>query len=257
MAYTAVVIADHQIPYHDTDAIEALNKYIHAVKPDEIVINGDFMDFPMLSTKFRRNHTTRYALQQHLDEGKYVLKSHRKAAPNAKITLLEGNHELRLRSFVEEQADALEPLLDTALSVESLLGLDEYGVDWIPGWDTGKAIWERDGLMITHGSWHSKSSAAKSHLAYYGSTIFAHIHRPTIAAETDFFGVPKIARSVGCLCNIAGDNQPPRAGTTPGSDWVQGFAVVHFGDTRYQVHSMDIIKGEIIGLNGKTYRAGK
>ena len=131
MAYTVAVLADHQIPYHDENAIEAVNKYIHDLKPDEIVINGDFMDFPMLSTKFRRNHTTRYALQQDLDEGKYVLKSHRKAAPKAKITLLEGNHELRLRTFIEEQADVLEPLLDSALNVESLLGLDELGIEWV------------------------------------------------------------------------------------------------------------------------------
>ena len=253
MAHTVAVLADHQIPYHDEGAIEAGNKYIYDLKPDEIVINGDFMDFPMLSTKFRRNHTTRYALQTDLDEGKYVLKSHRKAAPKAKITLLEGNHELRLRSFIEEQADVLEPLLDTALNVESLLGLDTLDIDWVQGWDTGKALWKREGLIITHGSWHSKASAAKSHMGYYGSVIFAHIHRPTIYGETDYTGVPQIARSIGCLCNVSGDKQPPRAGTTPGSDWIQGFGVVHFTDKRYQVHSLDIINGSVIGLNGKEY----
>jgi predicted phosphodiesterase len=255
MAYTVAVLADHQIPYHDEDAIEAVNKYLHVLKPDEIVINGDFMDFPMLSTKFKRNHTTRYALQTDIDEGKYVLQSHRKAAPKAKITWLEGNHELRLRSFVEEQADAFEPLLDTSLAIPTLFELDKYKVDWVQGWDTGNALWERDGLRITHGSWHSKSSAAKSHMGYYGSVIFAHIHRPTIYGETDYSGVPQIARSVGCLCNVSGDKQPPRAGTTPGSDWIQGFGIVHFGAKRYQVHSLDIINGTVIGLNGKEYHA--
>ena len=253
MAYTVVVLADHQIPFHDEKAIEAVNKYMRVLKPDEVVINGDMMDFPMLSTKFRRNHTTRYALQKDIDEGKYVLKSHTKAAPKAKFEWLEGNHELRLRSFVQEQADAFEPLLETSLALPSLLGLRELGVEWTGGWDEGSALWERDGLVITHGNWHAKTTAAKNHMQYYGSVIFSHIHRPTIYAENDYTGTPHIARSIGCLCNVRGPKQPPRAGTTPGSDWVQGLGVIYFTKNRYQVYTPDIIDGVLIGLDGKEY----
>ena len=254
MTHTVLVVADHQIPYHDAAAIEAVHKYAKVLRPDEVIINGDFMDFPQLSTKFKRDRSMRYALEDDLALGKGVLKDLRKAVgKRAVITYLEGNHELRLRSFVKEQADALEPLLDSTLTVQHLLELDSMGIGFIPGWDTGSSYWERDGLMVTHGNWHAKTTAAKSHMNYYGSVLFSHVHRPTISGETPYTGTPRLARSTGCLCAVRGHQQPPRAGTTPGSDWVQGFAVIHFGLKRYQVHILDIVDGIVTGLDGKEY----
>lgn len=254
MTHTVLVVADHQIPYHDPAAIEAVHKYAKVLRPDEVVINGDFMDFPQLSTKFKRNHTTRYALEDDIDAGIEILTDLRKSVgKRCRITWLEGNHCLRLRTFVTEKADAFEPLLNSALSIPTLLGLDKLDIEFRVGWDTGEARWERDGLVVTHGNWHAKTTAAKSHMNYYGSVVFAHVHRPMIYGETPYTGTPRIARSFGCLCAVRGHQQPPRAGTTPGSDWVQGFGVLHFGDKRYQVHSLDIVEGIVTGLDGKEY----
>lgn len=44
-----VIISDLQIPYHSPRAVEAIAKFIQAVKPDEVATAGDEMDMQTLS----------------------------------------------------------------------------------------------------------------------------------------------------------------------------------------------------------------
>lgn len=256
MTDTIAVVSDHQIPFHDKASIAATNKYLKALKPDGVIINGDFMDFPALSLKFKRARADKGQIAEELEEGKQQLRDLRAAVgKNSDIWFLEGNHDMRWRTYIEERADELGPLVDDWLTLTTALELDKLNIEFRTGWDTGSAIWERDGLVVTHGSWHSKTSAAKNHRDHYGSALFAHIHRPTLDAKTTHDGRVQIARSTGALCNIHGDKLPPRASNTPSTDSVQGFAVIHFGATRYQVHLLDIVNNTVTGLDGKEYTA--
>lgn len=253
MTDRVAVVADHQIPFHDEAAIGAVNAYLRVLRPDLIIINGDFMDFPSLSTKFKRNHSDRGQLAVELAEGQRQLAALRKAARGADIIYNEGNHELRWRTYIEERADELSPLVPNWLNLKTALEMDKYGVEFREGWDTGGALWERGGLVVTHGNWHAKGTAARSHREYYGSALFSHVHRPTMDSVSGYDGGVHIARSTGCLCNVSGPNLPPRASTTPTADSVQGFAVVDFGATRYQVHLLEVVEGVVLGLDGKEY----
>ncbi len=255
MTDNVVVVADQQIPFQDDAAIGAVNKYIHALKPDEIIINGDFMDFPTLSTKWAVKSVDRGQLIPQLETGKEHLRELRRVAKRADIVYLEGNHDMRWRSYIEARADELSPLVPEWLNLSTALEMDKLGIEYRAGWDSGDAYWERAGLVVTHGNWHAKTSAARSHREYYGSALFSHVHRPTMDGVSGFDGSVHIARSTGCLCNVSGPNMPPRASTTPTADSVQGFALIQFGKSRYQVHLLDVIDGVVLGLDGKEYRA--
>lgn len=254
MTDTAVVISDQQIPFQDPLSNAAVLDYARALKPKTVIINGDFMDFPTLSTKFAARRADVGKLNDELAQGREYLSQLRQAVGRkAEIVFNEGNHEARWWTYVESQAAAFVPLTDEWLTVATALKLDKFDIRYRDGYYEGRALWERDGLVVTHGNWHGKSTHGKQHQAYYGSVLYGHLHRPGITSSTNYRGETHIAWSTGCLCNIEGPNMPPRKGTTPTSDSVQGFAVVHFGSRRYQVHLLDIIKHTVVGLNGREY----
>ena len=46
---TIVCISDLQVPYHDSEAVNAIKKFIKAYQPDTVVSCGDEMDMQTIS----------------------------------------------------------------------------------------------------------------------------------------------------------------------------------------------------------------
>lgn len=253
---TAVVLSDEQVPSHDRALIDGpVKRYLTDVQPDWIIHNGDFLDFPDLSTKYKRKAVNRGKLVQELDEAKRILKQERKACPNADIILLPGNHEERLYNLIEERAEALEPLISGVLSLECLLDAKNIGVKIAGRWSEGTAEWERNGLVVTHGEFHG-ANAARRNLQTFGSVIFGHVHKHQVDSFTNREST-SAAWSPGALCNAVGANQPPGVQNHNYRNVQQGFATVFFGRQGYTVYSTLVVNGGFIGPNGKEYRISK
>ena len=101
------------------------------VQPAKIVLNGDLFDLPEFG---------KYGVDPRewdvVGRIKWVhgfLADLRKAAPNAEITLIEGNHEYRLMRHLAEATPAMKAILSDlhGWTVPQILGLDKFQVNYI------------------------------------------------------------------------------------------------------------------------------
>lgn len=201
---TSVIIPDIQHPFHDSLALTKIIKVIEDIQPDAILQIGDAIDFPQVS-RWTKGTAGEYAptLQKHIDGFKGVLRDLRAAAPNAEITWLEGNHDLRLRDFVKQYAAPLRTL--DALTTESLFDLPLVGVNYVQGphrvATNTYAVHghESSGYASTPQAWDTKFGKR------YGtdkSIIFGHTHQPFLLTRAYGFEgkvTPRFTMNVGSI----------------------------------------------------------
>lgn len=175
------IIPDIQYPYHDGVVLGKILRVIRDRQPDLIVQIGDGIDFPTVS-QWSKGTAGEYAdtLQEHIEGYRAdVLVPLRSAAPDARITWLEGNHDLRLREFVRKYAAPLTNL--RALQVESLFELEDLDVRYERG-----PLRIATNTLAVHG--HESGGYCASASAWdvkfakrYGSDknfVFGHTHQP-------------------------------------------------------------------------------
>ena len=250
----AVIVSDWQIPYEDPAAVRALMQYIGSRPPDLIVVLGDFWDFPQLTTKFVRRHTEPGSLEADLLRGREYLIEMQTLALGAPIIFIEGNHEERLRRYIEEQAPAIRDFLDTGgpldlptlIDPEDKVGMEYYG-------PYGEA-WTYLSFVFKHGDHTGPYAAHKELVAEGSSGMSGHTHRFEVAARTDRGGA-HAWYSIGCMCYTKGLRMPP--GTVEGRnrvrDWQQGFAEVVWDEGIFNVYPIIITSGSFIGPDGERY----
>jgi predicted phosphodiesterase len=239
----AAVLSDIHIPYHDKSALAVAIKYIEDLQPDQIVLNGDIVDFYSVS-KYQKDPMRIDTLQSEIDETRAFLGLLRKQHPNAEITFIRGNHEERLEKFLIDRASALTSL--RCLSLDDLFGLSEFNIKFV---DTGIAIGKLD---ITHGEVARTlpGSSVRAHFERtHRSTLIGHVHRLNINRMRDAYGTHLLIEN-GCLCML----QPEYARMM--TNWQQGFNVIEYspksGD--FLVHQHCIVNGEL-AVDDEIYRA--
>jgi len=235
---TAIVLADMQIPFQATPAIEGVLHYIYDEQPDMVVLLGDILDFPQLTTKFLRTRTDPNLLLEDIDTARGYIKHIETLAPEARIIYVAGNHEERLRKYVLECAPAFEALIGTgkALDLPTMLDckkLEYYGPYSEP--------FIYNSFVFKHGDRTTTYAAAAELRAEGTSGMSGHTHRSQMASHTDRSGA-HAWYSVGCLCNVSGSDMPPgyRGGEHVLRDQQQGFAVIRFGTHIEVVEDVDI-----------------
>jgi predicted phosphodiesterase len=201
---TTVILPDIQYPYHDKLAMSKIVRVIKDIQPDSVLQIGDGIDFPTVS-RWAKDTALEYAptLQLHIDGFKGLLSEVREAAPDAAITWLEGNHDLRLKEFIRSYAPALGTL--RALEVENLFGLPELGVEYAKG-----PLHVGTNTYAVHG--HESGGYSASATAWdlkfikrYGSDksfVFGHTHQPFLLTRA--FGYegkvsPRFTMNVGSV----------------------------------------------------------
>lgn len=201
---TTLVLPDIQYPYHDKLALSKLVSVANDLQPDAILQIGDGIDFPTVS-RWAKDTALEYAptLQKHIDGFKGVLSEFRDAVPKAKITWLEGNHDLRLKEFIKSYAPALGTL--RALEMENLFGLPELDIEYRKG-----PIHIGTNTYAVHGHEQSgySSSASTWQLKFikrYGShqnILFGHTHQPFLLTHAIGFDgkvTPRFTMNVGSI----------------------------------------------------------
>lgn len=250
---TSVIIPDIQHPFHDSLALTKIIKVIEDIQPDAILQIGDAIDFPQVS-RWTKGTAGEYAptLQKHIDGFKGVLRDLRAAAPNAEITWLEGNHDLRLRDFVKQYAAPLRTL--DALTTESLFDLPLVGVNYVQGphrvATNTYAVHghESSGYASTPQAWDTKFGKR------YGtdkSIIFGHTHQPFLLTRAYGFEgkvTPRFTMNVGSIMD------PVQASyVKDGSvNWVMSFALLRDDGKRVYPELITMVDRGFY-VNGRKY----
>jgi hypothetical protein len=260
-------------PTHDEAAISILIALIKDMQPELVVMVGDNLDLPEMG-KYLTYPAYAQTTQAAIDRATMLCAQLRSAAPHARIIWLAGNHEERMPKYILTNAGAAYGLRKgntpeswPVLSVPYLCRMDEFGVEYFPGYPAAD-FWVNKKLRIIHGD-RVKSSGSTAHVylnAEKTSVIYGHIHRIECAYKTreDYDGPRTImAASPGCLARIDGAIPSTKGGVdldgrplTRHENWQQGIGIVQYeddGEHKFSYECMTIYNGWSM-FRGKEYR---
>jgi predicted phosphodiesterase len=168
-----IFINDVHFPYQDEGLVREALRLIELVEPDRVVLNGDINDFFQLS-RFNTSLERLDHLQEEIDMANEFRRDVRFSAPDAVIDETEGNHDQRIRTFVERNAKALHTL--DAIKPNKLFLYDELEIKWHPG--AGFLL--RPHFLVKHGTLlrsECPNTAKAELMAANISGISGHTHR--------------------------------------------------------------------------------
>jgi predicted phosphodiesterase len=228
-----LLISDLHIPYHDVKAIEIALDYGLDNDINCIFINGDLIDFHMLS-KFDKDPRKR-SVKYELDTAKEVLRIFRRTFPEAAIYWLKGNHCVRYEKWL--MTKVYEIFDDEYYHLEQRLRLNEEGVVIIDD----KIHVKAGNLSITHGHhlmrgfFSPVNSSRGAWMKAKQSVIIGHVHRHSSHTEVNMDGDVTGTWSTGCLCELKPDYNPLV------SNYQHGFAHIKvFQNKKVQVRNFQI-----------------
>jgi hypothetical protein len=217
------VIGDLHIPYHSTQAIHACLEYLHKVKPDGILLNGDTIDCHKESTTFQSDPEARDFVEE-TESTVDFLRLLNKMFPRARKWFKLGNHEERHERYL--WAKCPEIFGHPNFRLENILKLEELGIK--PIRDKRRVIFGK--LSILHGHEYRATigrpvNPARWLLLKAKSNVMAnHFHGEFRDSQRTIAGDDLGAWTNGCLCGL----EPPYM---PFNEWCWSFSVVdHIND---------------------------
>jgi predicted phosphodiesterase len=233
-----MILSDIHLPYHSEIALEAAFEYGIKKGINNIILNGDCLDFYQLS-RFERNPDYR-RFSEELETWHEFIKS-LKSVFKGNIVYKEGNHEERFGKFITAKAPELYGVNDFTLP--QLLRLDQYGVEWV---SEKRPMYFGD-LTVLHGHEYSfgvfspVNVARGLFLRAKTSSICGHHHQTSQHQERDLRGNEVITYSVGCLCEL-------NPAYMPINKWNYGMAIIERNGNDFEVDN------QRISANGKVHR---
>ena len=230
------VLSDIHVPYHSIEAVTCCLDLISKEKPDAILLNGDTVDFYMLS-RFQKDARKRSlahelkALNDLLD----VL-----GGFGTKIIYKLGNHDERYQQYLMAKAPELLGVPD--FEFEHLLKAKDRGMVVVGD----KRVIKANKLNIIHGheypSVFSPVNIARGlYMKGKVSALQGHNHQSSTHTETDMNGDIVTTWSSGCLCEL-------NPAYMPLNKWNHGFAMVDLNSNGkdFHVRNYRIYKGKIL-----------
>lgn len=247
---TALIIPDCHIPYEDKKAYALMLKAALDLKPEEIVILGDYADFYGVNSH-GRHPSLMHTLLEEVERVIMRLDELDKLFPDSKKIFLEGNHEYRLERYIQNMAPGLFGVTDT----QSILKIDNR-----PNWQfVPYGPRQMHSVLGSHlrarhepaGS-SAKATASKA----LCSLVYGHIHRLEESHAVGLDGTNHVAFSVGWL----GDKNLDKVfGYVKNHhQWQLGFGIVRVDtDTRIfyhqKIHILNIGRKYSCVVDGKYY----
>ncbi|GAB3912605.1 metallophosphoesterase [Kibdelosporangium lantanae] len=252
-----MVISDTQIPYEDRAAVTALIRFIRDYQPDEVVHIGDLMDYPQPS-RWSKGSAAEYEGSVFADSDyakKHFLQPLRDIY-DGPVGVIEGNHDLRPRTYLARYAPALAE--SGAFTLPSLLDFDSFGITQLPDFYTVAPGW-----VMTHGhlgkislSQIAGNTALGAAKRFGTSVIMGHTHRLGIGHHTTGYD-GHVSRTVtgvevGHLMDMT------RASYLHGAtaNWQTGFGIVHATDRHVQVDAI-AVSARKFTVDGHVHALGK
>jgi len=196
-----IVTPDAQLPYEDGSAMRAIEKYVASQRFDEWIDLGDYLDFDFISRhnigELRLNAGKKF--EEHYAYGREVLDRRlaaiRRKNKDAKMTMLEGNHDWRPESYIDKH-----PELEGTLEVERGLELRDRGVEWVRSWRDG-TLYRVGEAFFTHGLYTGTHHTKKMVEAYCVNIFYGHVHDVQAYSKVMHGrGKVVVGQSLGCLC---------------------------------------------------------
>jgi len=233
-----LILSDIHIPYHDDTALFAALEYGLENDVDTIIINGDLIDFSLISR--HEKDLRKRSVSYELDTARTFLKGLRAMFPNKHIVYKLGNHDTRYEKWIMQKAPELMDIEGTKL--EDLLQLVSLNIHLV--YDK-QVIYAGKHMAIFHGHEIGLTSggvnpARSARLKLNKSAIINHFHRETKDMGKNFGEQPYSCYSSGCLCDLF----PAYMGAH--NNWSHGFIHLQIdkqGD--YKVLQKTIIEGKI------------
>lgn len=209
-----LIVPDVHAPFHDTKAWALMMKVARYLKPHTIVCLGDLADMFTVSS---HSKDPRRSLQ--LDEELVKVRELRaeldSLKPKRKL-FLEGNHEDRLRRYLQDKAPELFSLIDT----DKLLGLSENGWEFVGYRDSAKV----GKVSFTHDTNQGgKYSTMRALETFQSSVVIGHHHTQQFFVEGDATGKYRVGAQFGWLGDV--DKVDYMHRVTSLRKWSLGFGV--------------------------------
>ncbi len=232
------LLSDIHFPYQNNEALTTALDYCKQQKITHLLLNGDIMDCYQISS-FDRDPKAD-GIKYEIDLTRAFLATIQEKFKGVKIIFKGGNHEQRLIRYLRRKAPELLGL--EVLSLDSLLGLRERSIDYVPD---NKLI-EAGNLLIIHGHefGHQIFSPVNPARGYFlkskTNVIGGHNHQVSSHSENRLDGKQIVAYSTGHLAD-------PHPEYKPVNNWSHGFAVIKFvknsGRLDFVVSNKKIING--------------
>lgn len=214
---TALIIPDTHIPFEDQRAYALMLKVGKYVRPDEVVILGDYLDFYSVMSHPKDVTLSKLTLQREVECGQKRLREIAKTFPKATKVYIEGNHEYRLARYLRDRAPDLFGLID----LPDILGLKPLKFKWIPYGPEQKYKVLNSKLYARHEPIgpNARTTATRSMC----SLIYGHIHSIEESQVVALDGSNYRAISVGWL----GDQRQAAFNYVHNhAQWAKGFGIV-------------------------------
>ncbi len=237
-------IPDTHVPYHDKKAWNVMMKAAKDLKPDHVIILGDFIDNYSVSSH-SKDPNRALKLDEEVNESIKLLKELKslKAKNNVYV---EGNHEDRLERYLMEKA----PELFNVVKIPKLLKLDELGFKHTPY----KSHYILGKLHITHDCGTAGRYAHyKSVDTFQKNVVIGHTHRLGFAVEGNANGERHATAMLGWLGDVNKVDYMHKIKAT--RDWTLGFGIGYLDKKTNYVYIVPIpIVNYTAVVNGKLYK---
>jgi predicted phosphodiesterase len=181
------------VPYHDKRLWKIFIQWLKDIKPDRIVINGDFWDMYELSSFVRMDRDNTFLSE--LDMGRRMIEEDLLPICS-RIDFVQGNHEERYKRFIMSKAPELWGL--PGLEFEEVTELNRMGIKY------HKLKLQLGKLLITHGTIVRQKSAYTANgmlLIHFKNLLMGHTHRVgSSAMRTDDHTI--CAWEGGCMVDM-------------------------------------------------------
>jgi predicted phosphodiesterase len=229
------VISDVHIPFHNEKALLTAILYAkEEVKPDELLILGDLLDFKAVS--FFNKKIEELDLANELRLSVDILKGIIELFDEVKrIVYIEGNHEERIFNYTAKKALPYSNLFKTPFDILRLISHYEFDkkMQYYSIREKGEAFEViKNRLFAIHGDEYHKGVPSLINITRNilekakKNMIFGHWHVSQEYTTTSIDGEVRAAWSVGCLSNL-------RPEWKPLNNWNWGFAVIYVYDDNF------------------------
>lgn len=250
---------DVQVPFHNSLQVRALNRFMAYWQPDEVIIIGDFMDYPQPSQWSKATaEEFKGSVFEDSEIGKRVLADMR-VGYDGPIMFIEGNHDLRPRVYLARYAPALAE--SKAFEISTLLDFDSLGVtladafyDFAPGW---VATHGHLGISLSQSPGRTALGAAKR---VGKSVVMGHTHRlakmpDTIGRDGEFNTL--WGMEVGHVMDMR-PGSVPRYLKGGFANWQSGFGIAYVDGNNVYPQTVEIdddgrfvFEGEVFNAYGR------
>jgi len=240
--------ADFHWKFVDKPTLSILHQVAKDIKPDVLCSLGDEVDYDGIS---------KFTLKDYgdgVDECEEELASFKvgwnelvKSCGNPKQIMCLGNHN---GERVEKMLYKLESkkLNREYKDVKKALDFNVNfpGVKIIPY----NSFLRKNGLMFTHGEFHSDNHAKTHAIRYNSNVLYGHMHCYSVYSLAQK-GTNKVKKAVSipCMCNTN-----PKYRANKSSAWSNGFSVVIFYDNTYALEIVEVKNNKCM-FRGKEYKS--